>query len=297
MLKTISALKNQPCPERGCSFSSSSLAKHGRTSGVLGLVLAAMLFFSAPAVRADLSSNSGHGKEAVLQQVKAVLTNDQASQQELLKAIASLKKGMAEFPHDVRFPLYLAQAYYRLGDSGKPIDKEFSIYAKVGEYAQQALKMDPQRPEGHYWYGLYLLRKAQKIGGIRAFFATRKGIRELDRVRNTLPTYDHAGASRVLGLLYYLAPSWTPFGDLNKSIKLEEEATRLAPNHALNRLYLANAYKKQGDKQAAIQEYEKLLAISSKLPGQTGRDFCQTARNKLLALGVSSPQKHHVAVD
>ena len=84
----------------------------------------------------------------------------------------------------------------------------------------------------------------------------RQGIAELEKVRRELPAYDGAGASRVLGLLHCLAPGWTPFGNINKSIELEKEAVRLAPDYALNRLYLANAYAKRGDREAAIREYQ-----------------------------------------
>lgn len=299
MPKTEFTRQNQHSTRRQRSLAEKFLGRPWSVAGILGLVLTAAIFFSVPAVQADVPSPSGpgQGKEAVLHKAKAVLDNQLATNSDLSKVITTLKSGMAEFPREIRFPLYLAQAYYRVADPSKDIDQEFPIYAKVGKYAEQALKMDSKRPEGHYWYGLYLLRKAQKMGGIRAYFVTRHGIKELEEVRNTLPTYDHAGASRVLGLLYCLAPGWTPFGDLDKSIKLEEEATRLAPNHALNRLYLANAYKKQGDKTAAIREYRKLLAISSKLPGQYGRDFCQTARNKLQSLGASSQSNRQVALD
>lgn len=297
MRMTHSTWQKCLCVFRKCSFTNESRTGPTSLAGIVGLVLAGVFLFSVPAARADLTAGAGNGKEVVLQKAKAVLDSDQTTDNELSRLITRLKSDMTRFPHEIRFPLYLAEAYYRAADPSKAIDKEFSIYAKVGKYAEKVLKMDSKRPEGHYWYGLYLLRKAQKVGGIRAFFVTRHGIRELQEVRNTLPGYDHGGASRVLGLLYYLAPGWTPFGDLNKSIKMEQEATRLAPNHPLNRLYLANAYKKRGDKAAAIREYQELLAISSKLPGPSARDFCQTARSKLESMGVSCPPRRQVALD
>ncbi len=266
-------------------------------AGILGIVMAGVLLLSAPSVQANLSGSPSQGKETILQKVEALLHNAWASESDLAKAITLLKNGMAKFPNAIQFPIYLAQAYYRAANPSQAVDKTFSTYAKVGKYAQQALKMDSKQPEAHYWYGLYLLRKAQKIGGIRAFFVTRQAIRELEEVRHTMPSYDYAGASRVLGLLYYLAPGWTPFGDLNKSIQLEKEATRLAPNHALNHLYLANAYKKRGDKADAICQYRKLLALSSKLPGKDGRHFYQLARNNLQSLGVSCQPRHQIAMD
>jgi hypothetical protein len=66
----------------------------------------------------------------------------------------------------------------------------------------------------------------------------------------------------------FITPGWTPFSNLDKSIELGKEATRLAPDYALNRLYLANAHKKRGDKAAPIREYQTILSASAKIPGK-----------------------------
>ena len=80
-------------------------------------------------------------------------------------------------------------------------------------------------------------------------------------------------------------PGWTPFGDLDKSIKLGKEATHLAPDYALNHLYLANAYKKRGDNEAAIREYRTILSASAKRTGKQEVDCSDQARAMLQSLG------------
>ncbi len=219
--------------------------------------------------------------EAVLQEAYADINQDQPDPAKLRQAIALLEGYKSQFPQEFRIPLYLAEAYYRLADPAADVSREYPYYEKTGAYADQALAIDPNRAEPHYWRGLFLLRKAHKTGGIRAFFIVRQGIAELEKVRQTMPTYDHAGASRVLGLLYYLAPGWTPFGSLSKSIAMGEEATRLAPRFALNRLYLANAYKKRGDKEAAIREYRAILTVNQ------ANDISEQARTNLRELGIT----------
>jgi len=234
-----------------------------------------------PSGMANIIDKNQSRMEAILQEAYAEIAQDEPDPAKLRQAISLLEGYRSQYPQEVRFPLYLAEAYYRLADPSADVSREYVYYEKTGAYAEQVLAMDPNRAEAHYWRGLFLLRKAHKQGGIGAFFTVRKGIAELEKVRQTIPTYDHAGASRVLGLLYFLAPGWTPFGNLGKSIAMGEEATRLAPNFILNRLYLANAYKKRGDKEAAIREYRAILTINQ------ANDISEQARTNLRELGIT----------
>ncbi len=250
-------------------------------------ILLVILMFSLSflPVLAGAAGRPGPDKEALLQEARGVMDRDQVSAKGLREVISLLEGYAPQFPGEARFPLYLAEAYYRLADPQADVSREFHYYERTATYARKVLEMAPNRIEGHYWSGLALLKKAQKNGGVGAYFVVKEGIRELEKVRQALPIYDHAGASRVLGLLYCLAPKWSPFGDLDKSIKLAEEATRLAPDYPLNRLYLADAYKKRGDKEAAIRGYKKLLADSARLPAPQAEGFSQQARASLRSLG------------
>jgi tetratricopeptide (TPR) repeat protein len=235
---------------------------------------------------ASVSGTNLSKMEAVLKEARAVMDQNPPNQAKLHQTIAVLENYQAQFPEEIRFPLFLAEANYRLADPSGDVAKEFVHYEKTEFYAQKAMALDPNRTEAHYWHGLYLLKKAQKVGGIRAFFIVKNGIAELEKVRQDMPAYDHAGASRVLGLLYCLAPGWTPFGNLDKSIALGKEATHLAPDYMLNRLYLGNAYKKRGDKADAIREYQAILEAAANGPGDKAVNFSEQARTKLRELGI-----------
>ncbi len=252
-------------------------------------VILLVLFLSMVTAGSGRAGGMGQNQadmEAMLQKAHADITQDRPEPGKLKQAIALLEQEKARFPQESRFPLYLAEAYYRLADPEADIALEYGRYEKTGAYAAEALTLNPGGAEAHYWHGLFLLRKAQQQGGIRAYFTVRQGIAELEKVRRELPSYDEAGPSRVLGLLHCLAPGWTPFGNLNKSIELEKEAVRLAPDYALNRLYLANAYAKRGDREAAIREYQTIIAASADKPEKTAREFAEQARVKLRELGV-----------
>ncbi len=251
----------------------------------LGFLLMVFLVAATVASPASAAEQLANQKETMLKQARGLLDQDPGEAGDLRRAIALLEGSAVQFPDEVRFPLYLAEAYYRLADPDADVNREYPYYEKTEAYAKKALEIDPNRAEGHYWHGLAWLKKAQKQGGVGAYFTVRKGIKELETVRRSLPGYDHGGASRVLGLVYCLAPAWSPFGDLNKSIQLAQESTRLAPDYPLNRLYLAEAYKKRGDKDNAIKEYQKILADAGKLTGPQAENFDRLARAGLRELG------------
>jgi tetratricopeptide (TPR) repeat protein len=264
-------------------FVSSILSRAGSSRLYLrlgGMLMISILIFTI----SPGPSQAAAPQEAILKEARNLIDRNENNPQGLRQAISLLESHAPKFPQEASFPLYLAEAYYRMADPQADVAREFPYYEKTETYAKKALELTPNRAEGHYWHGLALLKKAQKKGGISAYFLAKKGIEELQMVRQALPGYDHAGASRVLGLLYCLAPQWTPFGDLNKSIRLAQEATRLAPDFPLNRLYLADAYKKRGDKEAAILEYKKILADAANLPAPQAEGLSQQARASLRSL-------------
>jgi tetratricopeptide (TPR) repeat protein len=235
-----------------------------------------------PAVQSD------RDEDILLSQVRSLIDKDENSRVNMQQVVTLLETIKSQFPDDIRVPLYLAEAYYRMADPEGDIKKTYPYFEKAGDYARQALKLNAESAEAHYWNGLFLLRKAQNAWLLSAYGITKEGIRELELVRDRLPAYDHGGAARVLGLIYYTAPGWSPFGDIDKAVKLEQEATRIAPDYLLNRLYLARAYQKQGDRKATIREYKQILAsnfsaarnsLAAKLQGH--------AREALVSLGQS----------
>jgi tetratricopeptide (TPR) repeat protein len=235
---------------------------------------------------ASAAGSPGADRESALRQALALIRTDETDTARIRKAIPLLERAGAAFPDEIRIPLYLAEAWYRVADPDREIEKEFPLYENVGRCARAVLDREPGRTEARYWHGLFLLKKAQKTGGIRAYFLAREGVRELERVRKDMPAYDHGGASRVLALLHYTAPGWTPFGDVARAVVFAEEAVRIDPEYPLNRLYLAEAYHKRGDRDAAVREYRKLLEGSPVSPGRLRESVREEARRMLETLGV-----------
>jgi tetratricopeptide (TPR) repeat protein len=282
----LSGLELEAIPAKGIYIPDRALRLRRWRIAALTLFLVTLICFAfLPRARADFPKQGPVVKEALLQRARMLIEKDETDRGNMEMAVSLLEEYRADFKDDIRVPLYLAEAYYRMVDPTEDVQKGYPTFEKAGACALQALKMDPDRVEAHYWYGLFLLRKAQKVSIFQAYFVARQGAEELELVRKRMPSYEHGGASRVLGLLHYKAPAWSPFGDVDRAIQYEQEATRIAPDYLLNRLYLAEAYQKKGDKEAAIRECRKIISAPSSIPGrQDGNPFREKARSMLVAL-------------
>ena len=76
--------------------------------------------------------------------------------------------------------------------------------------------------------------------------------------------FDFAGADRNLGLLYRDAPAIGSIGSRSKARQHLERAVELAPKYPENRLNLAEAYLKWGDRDGARSQ---LKAVEELWPG------------------------------
>jgi hypothetical protein len=118
----------------------------------LGLVIIWQYYFT----RGDSGRSQGApAMEATLKEARTALDNSDLEEKKLRQIIANLEKQKAKYPKEVRFPMYLAEAYYRLADPDADVAREFPIYEKTEKYARQVLALDPNRAEGHYWNGSF----------------------------------------------------------------------------------------------------------------------------------------------
>ena len=85
-------------------------------------------------------------------------------------------------------------------------------------------------------------------------------IEEMEHSLKVNPSYEQAGAHRVLGRIYYCCPGWPlSVGNINDSLEHLSTAVSLAPDNSTNHLYLAETLLKLGKKEEARQELENVL--------------------------------------
>jgi tetratricopeptide (TPR) repeat protein len=153
----------------------------------------------------------------------------------------------------------LARACFILGDMA-PVKERGHYYEKGLDYADRLLAQEPNGVAGHYWKAMNLSGLADVGTQIQGFKLLPKIMDELKLVLALDETYDDAGAHRVIGRIYFEAPSWPiSVGDKKKSLANLTTAVRLAPNHSTNHLYLAETMLAMGQTDQVREELKKVL--------------------------------------
>ena len=125
---------------------------------------------------------------------------------------------------------------------------------------RQALARDPNLAPAHYYLGMNLgqLARTKLLGALKLVGEMERAFKAAAALDER---FDHAGADRCLGLLYYKAPVIGSVGSRTKARKHLQRAAELAPDFPENRLNLADAYLKWREKkllQRELNELEKL---------------------------------------
>jgi tetratricopeptide (TPR) repeat protein len=148
------------------------------------------------------------------------------------------------------------------------------------------------QPECDYRLAIGLGQQARERPSTGAD-ALGKMVTLLQAVSAADPKLDHAGASRVLALLYLRAPAWPAGpGDNDKALEEAHEAFRLFPDAYDNEAVLGEAYLAKGIRDAAAIYYRFALklATAAQAAGDPDAAFAITeARTALDKLGVAGP--------
>ena len=116
----------------------------------------------------------------------------------------------------------LARTMYWLGTHGPERERRASLERGV-KSGEQAIKLQPERPEGHFWL-------AANMGALAESFGLTQGIRYRGRIKDALlkvrsldASWQQGSADRALGWWYYKVP-----GLFGGSRKKAEEHIRQA---------------------------------------------------------------------
>lgn len=203
-----------------------------------------------------LSASGGQAVESnKMARADALMESPALDYQQAQQALALYEELLPESP-----PLLvrLARTCFVLGDMA-PDASRVGYYEKGLTYAENLLAQQPDGVAGHYWKASNLSGLAD-VNRLRGFKLLAQIMDELKRSLSLDETYDQAGAHRVLGRIYFEAPSWPlSVGNREKSLEQLTAAVRLAPDNSTNHLYLAETLLAMGKKARASEELEKVL--------------------------------------
>lgn len=171
------------------------------------------------------------------------------------QGIVSLRQAQADDPSNFELAWRLAKFNYYLGahsDNSTEQDKSFSEGLEAGKLAVQ---LQNAKPEGHFWLGA-------NYGG-RAQISTLSGLSEIEDIKREMEVvlkiderFQSGSAYMVLGQVYLQAPRLLG-GDVSKAIEYLEKGIKLAPDNALMRVRLAQAYaaaNRDGEAKKAVDD-------------------------------------------
>lgn len=141
-------------------------------------------------------------------------------------------------------------------------ERKLAAATEAVEAAKRALKLKPQKPDGHFFLALSYGYYGHARGFLKSMFLAKTIEEEFNKVIEIEPGYRGGAAYTALGRGYFFLP-----GFLDKSIEYYETALKYGPRVFGTHLFLAEAYMKAGRKKEARALLNGILAGPAK-PGQ-----------------------------
>lgn len=134
-------------------------------------------------------------------------------------------------------------------------------FAAGAQEALQAARLQPNRVEGHFWFGVNHIEAARAGGKVAAARALSLATRHIERAAQIDETYHFAGPLRVLGRLTHLRPLLLG-GSLDHALDIYRRALQIAPDNSTTLLYYAEALVADRQPGEARRVLNRLIAAA-----------------------------------
>jgi hypothetical protein len=155
-----------------------------------------------------------------------------------------------------------ARTYFWLSDDPSRSAAERSQDGKIGwDYAERAVALAPQRPEGHYWAAVNIGSYALGLGVIKALSMGLEGKfkERLGRAEQLAPAYNFGGVGVAWGRFYEKLP-WPKRDRAKAEQNLRKVLTQVNPNSLRARVYLADTLSQDGRAPEAMRLLDEVAA-------------------------------------
>ncbi len=159
-------------------------------------------------------------------------------------AVATLRQATTTDSENYEAAWKLARASFYVGDHSEEsgeADEMFTVGIGAG---RAAVKLQPGKPEGHFWLGANLGGKASRAT-ISNPTVVNEIRTEMEEVIKLDEKYEKGSAYIGLGRMYLQAPKMLG-GDTQKAIDSLKKGLAISPTNSMMKYYLAEAYESQG---------------------------------------------------
>jgi hypothetical protein len=229
----------------------------------LFFVLLAALFWTNTACRAEPFEAAGAGsdqqsaRDFIAQADK--LYEGREDLAHARQAIALLRQARLADAGNYEAAWKLAKFNYYLGDFTNDGDERERSFRDGIEAGKTAVKLQPEKPEGHFWLGANYGGKAQ-ASALSGFSAIKDIRQEMETVLRLDEGFEGGSAYMALGQLYLEAPGLLG-GDSKKAVQLLEKGLHYGENSSPYRLQLAKAYLAVKRKDDARKQLNAIINI------------------------------------
>ena len=173
-------------------------------------------------------------------------------------AVAALRQARTADYGNYEAAWKLARASFYVGDHTDNDDERDDMFRAGTEAGKVAIKLQPDKPEGHFWLGANYGGSAahSTIANLSSFNDIKT---EMEAVLKIDESYQGYSAYLGLGRLYLQAPRVFG-GDSAKAIEYLEKGVKLNPKHSLMRYHLAEALEANNRDAEAKKQIEAIMA-------------------------------------
>ncbi len=179
------------------------------------------------------------------------------------RAIQLLRQQVAENSNDY-------EAWWRISRSENFLGRVYDVnnqdkaamaaFEAGADAGRRAVKLRPDRAEGHFWLGVNLGLIGEEEGLLRGLYLVDPVRKEMETVMRIDPDYEQRGAQRTLARVYYRAPFFKG-GDKQRSIDLLQDCLKRYPDDSFALLYLADDYLAVGRRIEARTILQQILDL------------------------------------
>ncbi len=152
----------------------------------------------------------------------------------------------------------LSRILYYIGEHTEKKKDKKAIFAQGVYYAERAIELEPEKPDGHYWHGVNNGKYGETRGVLKSLFLVKPIKQAMNKVIEIDRSYEEGGPDRVLGRVYFKLPGFAG-GSKEKSLEHLLKSKEYGPEDAVTRLYLAETYLELDEVNKAKEELDYVL--------------------------------------